>query len=154
FSFRHNNTADLEEKLRTARGNIFVVTESVFSMDGDLAPLHEILALCENHGAHLVIDEAHATGVIGKKGEGLAQDLQLHRNCFARVHTFGKAVGCHGAIVLGTATLRDYLINFSRPFIYTTALPETSVAAIKQAYEIFPGLDKERTHLNGLIQYF
>lgn len=154
FSFRHNSAGDLEEKLRAARGNIFVVTESVFSMDGDLAPLREISALCEDHGAHLIVDEAHATGIIGKKGEGLMQDLQQHRKCFARVHTFGKAVGCHGAIVLGTATLRDYLINFSRPFIYTTALPETSVAAIRQAYEIFPELDRERSHLNGLIQYF
>jgi len=70
------------------------------------------------------------------------------------MHTFGKAVGCHGAIVLGTAKLRNYLINFARPFIFTTSLPEASIAAIKKAYEIFPAMNNERTHLQELIQRF
>jgi 8-amino-7-oxononanoate synthase len=153
-SFRHNNCADLEKKLLSATGNIFVVTESVFSMDGDTAPLREIAFLCTQHNAMLIVDEAHATGVIGSKGEGLVQKLQLQHRCFARVHTFGKAAGCHGAVVLGSALLRNYLVNFSRPFIYTTALPPSAVSAIGKAYAIFAKMDDERSHLAALISMF
>ena len=135
-------------------GNIFVVTESVFSMDGDQAPLQEIVRLCTLYGAHLIVDEAHATGVIGKKGEGLVQALGLQSACFARIYTFGKAVGCHGAIIAGSELLRNYLINFSRAFIYTTALPESSILAIRRAYALFPQMDKERSHLQNLITRF
>ncbi|HVM90208.1 MAG TPA: 8-amino-7-oxononanoate synthase [Puia sp.] len=154
FSFVHNRLDDLEKKLKTARGNIFVVTESVFSMDGDFSPLAEIASLCEKYQAHLIVDEAHATGVVGKKGEGLVQHLELQKKCLARVHTFGKAAGCHGAIVLGSRALRNYLINFSRAFIYTTALPESSIAAINNAYRLFPAMEEERKHLQSLINYF
>ncbi|HEV3250113.1 MAG TPA: 8-amino-7-oxononanoate synthase [Puia sp.] len=154
FPFYHNDILDLEKKLGLATGNIFIVTESVFSMDGDMAPLKEIVALTSQFGAQLIVDEAHATGVIGEKGEGRVQQLGLQKNCFARVHTFGKALGCHGAIVLGSKQLRDYLINFSRPFIYTTALPEASMDAIQSAYELFPQLNKERYHLGCLIRQF
>ena len=161
FSFQHNDVKDLEKRLQTARGaatsaagNIFVVTESVFSMDGDQAPLQEIAGLCAAYGAHLIVDEAHATGIIGKKGEGLVQHLGLQTACFARIHTFGKAVGCHGAIVLGSEQLRNYLINFSRAFIYTTALPESSVLAIRIAYELFPQMKEERGRLQELITRF
>jgi len=154
FSFDHNSVDDLEGKLRVAKGNIFVVTESVFSMDGDMAPIADIIHCCEKYHANLIVDEAHATGVIGDKGEGLMQERRLHRNCFARIHTFGKAVGCHGAIVLGSETLRDYLINFSRAFIYTTALPETGIAAIEASYKIFPEMRMERKYLRELIHYF
>lgn len=154
FSFRHNDVEDLEKKLRSAQGQVFIVTESVFSMDGDIAPLHEIAAMCQRHGCHLVLDEAHATGIIGEQGEGVAQHLGLHKQCFARVHTFGKALGAHGAVVLGSSLLRDYLINFSRAFIYTTALPEASIAAIKQSYAVFPTLRQERAQLQELIREF
>jgi len=155
FSFLHNDAQDLEKKLQAAAGgNIFVVTESVFSMDGDQAPLQKIARLCIMYGAHLIVDEAHATGVIGKKGEGLVQELGLQPACFARIHTFGKAVGCHGAIIAGSEALRDYLVNFSRAFIYTTALPESSIQAIRRAYELFPQMDKERSRLQQLIIRF
>lgn len=154
YSFLHNDMDDLERKLKTSGGNTFVVTESVFSVDGDMAPLTEMIALCETYKAHAIVDEAHATGVVGKKGEGLVQHLGLQQKCFARVHTFGKACGVHGAIVLGSDTLKNYLINFARPFIYTTALPEAAVAAIRASYGIFPSLDKERVHLNKLIRQF
>jgi len=139
---------------KAARGNIFVVTESVFSMDGDMAPLAAIAGLCERYGGQPIVDEAHATGVVGNKGEGLVQSLGLQDSCFARIHTFGKAVGCHGAIVLGSMALRDYLINFSRAFIYTTALPETSIVAVRTAYALFPGMEKERQQLQQLIGRF
>jgi len=176
FSFAHNDVADLEKRLagvqgkaggegvgeggvgegdrKAGGGNIFVVTESVFSMDGDLAPLDELVALCRRYSAQLILDEAHGTGVIGPAGEGLAQARGWHRECFARIHTFGKAVGCHGAIVLGSSRLRDYLINFSRAFIYTTALPPASVRAIACAYELFPHLHDERRRLQQLIDRF
>jgi 8-amino-7-oxononanoate synthase len=154
FSFRHNDLDDLEKKLRVATGNIFVVTESVFSMDGDMAPLEDMVSLCEHFKANLVVDEAHATGVTGEQGEGLVQQLGLQSKCFARIHTFGKAVGCHGAVVLGSSLLRNYLVNFSRPFIYSTALPESSLAAIRASYEIFPGMKAERDHLQQLVNLF
>jgi 8-amino-7-oxononanoate synthase len=154
FSFAHNDTEDLEKKLKAAKGNIFVVTESVFSMDGDLAPLKNIAEICEKYGANLLVDEAHATGLVGERGEGLVQQLNLQTACFARVHTFGKALGCHGAIVLGSSMLRNYLVNFSRSFIYTTSLPEMNVAAIKKAYALFPEMRAERTHLQELVVQF
>ncbi len=154
FAFRHNDREDLEKRLRSATGTIFVVTESVFSMDGDTAPLEDIIQLCEKYKAQLIIDEAHATGITGANGEGLVQQLGLQSKCFARIHTFGKAVGCHGAIVLGSSLLRNYLVNFARPFIYSTALPESSIAAIRSAYEIFPGMSAERDHLQQLVNLF
>jgi 8-amino-7-oxononanoate synthase len=154
FSFAHNDLEDLEKKLQKKAGHCFVVTESVFSMDGDTAPLQEMVALCERTGAQLIVDEAHATGVVGSQGEGLMQREGLHHRCFARIHTFGKALGCHGAAVLGSEMLRNYLINFSRAFIYTTALPPAAVAAIKASYEIFPTLNIERAQLKQLISFF
>jgi 8-amino-7-oxononanoate synthase len=154
FSFQHNDLNDLEKKLKQGAGNIFVVTESVFSMDGDMAPLTDIIHVCKKYHAHVIIDEAHATGVIGGKGEGLVQTLGLAGDCFARIHTFGKAVGCHGAVVLGSERLRDYLINFARPFIYSTSIPESSVAAIGKAYELFPRMQQQRAHLQQLVNLF
>ena len=160
YGFAHNDLQELEKRLRTARDaggggkTVFVVTESVFSMDGDMAPLVEMADLCRQYDAQLIVDEAHATGVVGPKGEGLVQELGLVDECFARVHTFGKAVGCHGAAVLGSTLLRDYLINFSRSFIYTTALPPSSVRAIARAYTLLPRLDEERERLRLLIDMF
>jgi len=160
YGFAHNDLQELEKRLRTARDaggggkTVFVVTESVFSMDGDMAPLREMAELCRQFDAQLIVDEAHATGVVGPKGEGLVQELGLVDECFARVHTFGKAVGCHGAAVLGSTLLRDYLINFSRSFIYTTALPPSSVRAIARAYALLPRLDEERERLRLLIDMF
>lgn len=154
FSFAHNEVADLEKKLKHGSGNIFVAVESVYSMDGDLAPLAAIAAICEQYGAHLIVDEAHATGIIGNRGEGLVQHLGLTNACFARIHTFGKAVGCHGAVVLGPGILRDYLINFSRSFIYTTSLPPAALAAIEAGYATFPYMQAEREQLSALIAQF
>ena len=154
FSFEHNDVDDLERRLQQATGNVFVVTESVFSMDGDMAPLEEIADVCRNYNAHLIVDEAHGTGVIGKRGEGLVQHLGLEKACFARVHTFGKALGCHGAVVVGSDSLRSYLINFSRPFIYTTSMPASAVMAIQQSYALFPSMENERIQLFTLVKRF
>lgn len=158
FSFRHNDVEDLEEKLKTrkivAGQQIFVVTESVFSMDGDTAPVQEMVKLCKKSGAHLIIDEAHAIGVVGENGEGVVQSLGLEDELFARVYTFGKAPGCHGAAIAGSDKLKSYLINFSRSFVYTTALPESAIKAISEAYMIFPRMKAERKQLRNLIDIF
>jgi 8-amino-7-oxononanoate synthase len=154
FSFGHNDMDELERKLKTASGNIFIVTESVFSMDGDLCPLQQMVTLSKKYTAHLIVDEAHAIGVIGGHGEGLSQHEALQDEIFCRVYTFGKACGCHGAAVTGSQKLKDHLINFARSFIYTTALPEHDAAAIQASYNTFPFLKDERQHLQKLIHYF
>lgn len=158
FSFAHNDIAELEKKLKTIPvtigSNIFIVTESVFSMDGDFCPLQKIVALSKTYNAHVIIDEAHAIGVIGEKGEGLCQSENLEQKIFCRVYTFGKACGCHGAAVCGSQQLKDYLINFARSFIYTTALPEHAAGVIQASYNTFPFLKEERAHLQRLIEYF
>jgi 8-amino-7-oxononanoate synthase len=154
FSFAHNDMDELEKKLKTSSGNIFIVTESVFSMDGDFCPLEELVSLSKKYNAHLIIDEAHAIGVVGKQGEGLCQHKNLQHEIFCRIYTFGKACGCHGAAVTGSQQLKDFLINFARSFIYTTSLPEHAVAAIKAGYNTFPFLNEERNHLHELIKYF
>jgi 8-amino-7-oxononanoate synthase len=158
FSFAHNDVNDLEKKLQLHSlnyvGNIFIVTESVFSMDGDLCPLQQLVSISKKYNAHLIIDEAHAIGIIGEQGEGLCQYGNLHNEIFCRVYTFGKACGCHGAAITGSQQLKDYLINFARSFIYTTALPEHAVACIRTSYNTFPFLNDERAHLKKIISYF
>jgi 8-amino-7-oxononanoate synthase len=134
YTFAHNDLESLESKLQNSKGNIFIVVESIYSMDGDEAPLLKISALAIKYKANLIVDEAHATGIIGENGEGLVQQLGLQNNVFARIVTFGKALGCHGAIILGSEKLKSYLINFARSFIYTTALPAHSLVSIKYMY--------------------
>ncbi|KQR71033.1 8-amino-7-oxononanoate synthase [Pedobacter sp. Leaf176] len=134
YKFLHNNIIDLEEKIKVARGNVFVVVESVYSMDGDFAPLKEISMICEKYSAALIVDEAHAAGIFGVQGKGLVSQLYLENKVFARIVTFGKAMGAHGAIVLGSENLRSYLINFARSFIYTTAMPIHNIISVKCAY--------------------
>lgn len=154
YSFLHNDMRNLEEKLKRLKRRSFIVVESVYSMDGDEAPLEELTSLCNRYEANLIIDEAHATGVIGEKGEGLVQLAGVEKQCFARIHTFGKAVGVHGAAVLGSKTLKQFLINYARTLIYTTALPPADVAAISVAYDYFPKMKDERKHLQQLISHF
>ena len=132
--FKHNDLQALETKLQMASGLCYVVVESIYSMDGDAAPLQAISALCRQYKAHLIVDEAHAVGIFGKHGAGLIQELGLEDQVFARIVTYGKALGCHGAAVLGSTHLRNYLINFARSFIYTTAAPLHQIAAIHCAY--------------------
>ena len=154
FAFAHNDMDDLLKKLAHATGTLFIVTESVFSMDGDFCPLKELVAIAQKSNAHLIIDEAHATGVVGDMGEGLVQQIEVQDKIFARVHTFGKACGCHGAVILGSKLLHDYMVNFARSFVFSTSLPEHSVALIKASYETFPLMKEERRQLAELIQQF
>ncbi len=130
FSFKHNDLEDLERKIQKSQGEVYVVIESVYSMDGDNCPLLEIVELAKKYEANIILDEAHSTGIMGEKGSGMAVQMGVHQDVLIRVHTFGKAMGCHGAVVVGHKTIKDYLINFALSFIYTTALPQHSVVSI------------------------
>ncbi|TGD57578.1 aminotransferase class I/II-fold pyridoxal phosphate-dependent enzyme [Flavobacterium humi] len=138
YKFGHNDLEDLMfliQKFKSEEKEVYIVTESVFSMDGDCPELDALVQLAEKYSCRLVVDEAHALGVFGDKGEGLIQSLGLQSNVFARIMTFGKGLGCHGAAVLGSPDLKKYLVNFARSFIYTTGLPPHSVATILTAYQ-------------------
>lgn len=138
YKFKHNNIDDLDKKLRqlsSENHEIYIVTESVFSMDGDSPDLEKLIQLCDNYNAYLIVDEAHALGVFGENGQGLLQELGLETKVFARIYTFGKALGCHGAVILGSQLLKTYLVNFARSLIYTTGLSPHAVATIKIAYD-------------------
>lgn len=139
--FPHCNTSALEELLGSSvqaghKGKIVVVTDSVFSMDGDLAPLTEIADLCRRYHAILVVDEAHATGCIGPGGQGLIAQLGIEYEATIAVSTLSKALGSFGAFVTGPNLVKEYLINVSRNFIFTTALPAPVIAASEAALTI------------------
>lgn len=140
FKFRHNDLKDLEKKINRLKngllGEVFLVTESIFSMDGDSPDLHALVSLAEENGSFLIVDEAHAVGV---KGAGIIAEEGLQERVFARLVTFGKAMGAHGAAILGAADLKDYLVNFARSLIYSTALPPHSLATIISAYRELQG---------------
>lgn len=135
FPFLHNNLSDLEERLKRAQGNIFIAVESIYSMDGDQCPLDELITLADRYNATIILDEAHSTGIIGESGAGLAAAKNLTNKIPVRIYTFGKAMGVHGACVVGSKTLIDYLVNFARPFIFTTALSPHSIASIDCSFE-------------------
>lgn len=156
YKFQHNDYEDLQRLLEKCQSEqdqsalgteIYIVTESVFSMDGDCPEFEIILSLSEKHKAYVIVDEAHALGVFGSTGEGLMQSQHLQHRIFARIMTFGKGLGCHGAAVLGSHELKQYLVNFARSLIYTTALPPHSVATILIAYH---QLEKEKTTIQNL----
>ncbi len=150
YTFKHNDLISLEGKLKHATGNCFVAIESVYSMDGDTPPIDEILKLTEKYNAHLIVDEAHAVGLY--RFGIITPELSLR--IFARIVTFGKALGCHGAIVLGSSLLKNYLINFARSFVYTTAQSFHQLAAIKMSYELMQEASAEITSLKNNISLF
>ena len=154
LSFRHNDPDDLSRKLKRSTGNKFVVVESLYSMEGDAPPIRKIIALCRRFGAELFIDEAHTTGWAGAGGKGWVVDQQLSDDFFARVYTFGKGLGTHGACIVGSQELIDYLINFARPFIYTTALPPHSVISINCALEFLKGHTSPGALLGKKISFY
>ena len=160
IKFRHNSLDDLKNKLNRERAKIlenavvYIVTESVFSMDGDSPELKLLVDFCEVNNCLLVVDEAHAVGVFGDKGEGLVQQLNLQKRIFARIVTFGKGVGCHGAVVLTSESLKSYLINFARSFIYTTGLSPHSLATIFMAYDELDKKSKAISQLRKNIEFF
>lgn len=157
YKFRHNDFEQLQ-KLITANkstcAEIYIVTESVFSMDGDSPDLQSLAQIARQHECRLVIDEAHALGVFGNKGKGLVTALNLQDKVFARIVTFGKGLGCHGAAVLGPVALREYLVNFARSFIYTTGLPPHSLASVIAAYQLLATDMESRELLQSNINFF
>ena len=158
YKFKHNDVEDLEflikrhsELVSESHSEIYVVTESVFSMDGDMPDLLKMSELIKKHKGYFVVDEAHAIGVFGAQGCGEIQRLRIEKEVFARIVTFGKALGCHGAAILGSQKLSDYLVNFARSFIYTTGLSPHALATIKTAYNQLVILcDSEESHQQKL----
>lgn len=152
--FNHNDLNHLEKMLRTASckdyNRIWVVSETVFSMDGDLNDITGLIKLSEKYGALLYSDDAHALGVLGKKGLGLNYGK---RGIDLSLGTFGKAFGSFGAFAGCSSEMKDYLINFCPGFIYTTALPPAIIGALDAALELIPEMDSERETLHSNIQY-
>lgn len=147
--FRHRDLNHLEQLLRRQAGTsrVLIITDSIFSVDGDLAPLQEMVALKERYGAWLLVDEAHASGVWGPAGAGLAAELDLTERIEVHLGTFSKALGCFGAYVAGSAPLIDYLVNRARSFIYSTALPPPVLGAIQAALRIVQQEPEPRLYL-------
>ncbi|CDZ80253.1 8-amino-7-oxononanoate synthase 2 [Candidatus Rubidus massiliensis] len=157
FPFKHNDLEHLEKRLKSNFNNYtdrFICIESIYSLDGSIAPLFDIYHLAKKYQANVIVDEAHATGIFGPSGRGLLAKYNLTSDTFAHIVTFGKALGTFGAVILGNHLLKDALINYARSFIYTTALPLVSLVAIKCAYDIFPQLEQERQTLHQLIRLF
>lgn len=152
--FKHNDLEDLAKKIEKATGNVYVAIESVYSMDGDFAPLAEIAKLCHENNACLIVDEAHSTGVWGEGGDGLVCELGLEDIVPIRIHTYGKAMGCHGACVVSNHLIKNYLINFARPFIYTTAMPLHNLVTIEMAYKFIQENPKIQAELKHKINLF
>lgn len=146
YGFDHNSLDSLAHRAATVLpqgippgSEVYVVSETLFSMEGDGPDLAALAAYCRANGFRLILDEAHAAGVVGKHGEGAVAAASLEDGVFARVVTFGKAAGRHGAAVLCSSELREYLVNFSRSLIYTTALPPRTLASILEAYALMTG---------------
>ena len=142
YRFRHNDVEHLEQLLRkksTTSGRKLMVTESVFSMDGDLAPLQDIAHVAQGHGAMVMVDEAHATGVFGPKGSGLVREWGLESSVNIALGTLSKAFGGYGGFVACSKPVRAFLINHARSFIYSTALPPPVVAAALGALQVIEG---------------
>lgn len=130
--FKHNDLTSLEDKLRRKEGNCYIGIESLYSMEGDFAPIEEIVDLAQKYNAHLIVDEAHAFGVLGY---GLIAKFHLQNKILATVITYGKALGAHGAAILTSELIKNYLINFASPFIYSTAAQDIQWKSIKTGYD-------------------
>ena len=153
--YRHNDPAHLEDRLKQAQGKCLVVTDGVFSMDGDCARLNAISELCQAHGAWLMVDDAHGLGVLGDQGQGLVSQCGLDESEVPLlVGTLGKAFGTAGAFVAGRRSTIDYLLQYARSYIYTTAAPPAVAAATREALMLVQQADPVRARLNRLIQRF
>jgi 8-amino-7-oxononanoate synthase len=151
--YPHGDLQFLEAALRDhveAAGARLIVTESVFSMEGDVAPLDGVLALSREYGAEVILDEAHATGVCGPRGRGIAAELACERELLAILHTCGKALASAGAFVCAGDTLKSYLINRARTFVFSTAMPPYLAGQIRAALNLAQDADSERSHLRAI----
>lgn len=134
--FKHRDYGELERKLNSATGRKLVVTDTLFSIEGDTAELPRLAKLCERFGALLVVDDAHANGCVGKRGRGIPEEMNCVGQAAVLVGTYSKALGSYGGFVCCDESIRDHLVNTSRPFIYTTSLPIALVAANIEALKI------------------
>ncbi|WP_213980315.1 8-amino-7-oxononanoate synthase, partial [Sphingomonas sp. dw_22] len=151
----HNDADAFEDAIRAWRraggtGRPWIAVESLYSMDGDRAPLDALAEIADRHGAMLLIDEAHATGVFGSEGRGLAERLHARDNVVT-LHTCGKGLGCEGALVSGPRIVRDFLVNRGRSFIFTTAPSPLMARAVRESLRILADEPERRTRLHGLI---
>jgi len=156
-SFKHNDTGDLVAVLKQATGCVFVAVEALYSMTGDLTPLEALVALSQEHHFTLIVDEAHSTGVFGQGGRGCFDALfsgDASATDTVRLHTFGKAAGTHGAAYVLQPWLKEFLVNYARPFIYSTALPSHSLAAIHESHLFMEQAGVERKRLEENVVYF
>lgn len=151
LKFKHNNPEHLEEILKKQNSQCYVAIESLYSMDGDIAPLQEIAQITEKYNASLIIDEAHAFGVFGY---GLVNKFQLHNKVLATVITYGKALGTHGAAVLTNDLVKSYLINFSSTFIYTTSAHDFLWMSIQKGYDFLKNNPQLAIQLKENIKFF
>jgi 8-amino-7-oxononanoate synthase len=151
ISFRHNEPQHLEEILSGLTGRAVVAVESVYSMDGDACDLAAMVDVCDAHGASLIVDEAHAVGLFGEQGRGVVHQMGLQHRVFARLVTFGKALGTHGAAVLGSDALRQYLVNYARPLIYSTFTSPHALLSVKCAYDMLSCIDDKIQYTSELI---
>lgn len=145
LKFKHNDIEDLEQVLKKQNGICYVAIESLYSMDGDFAPINEIVEITEKYNAYLIVDEAHAFGVFGY---GLINEFQLQNKVLATVITYGKALGGHGAAVLSNDLIKSYLVNFSSPFIYTTSAHDFLWNSILEGYNFL----NANKRLSGKLQ--
>jgi 8-amino-7-oxononanoate synthase len=154
--YRHRDLEQLEELLSKAKPEQkkLIITDSIFSMDGDIAPLKALVELKNRYGAILMVDEAHSGGLYGNQGQGLACDLGLTDEIDIHMGTFSKAYGCYGAYIAGDSILIDYLINKARSFIYTTALPPMNIFAIEKNWNLVKTEQWRRDKLRKLCTDF
>lgn len=151
--FKHNDVESLRSVLSELDGAAVVAIESVYSMDGDLANLPEIVEVCKAFDADLIVDEAHAAGLFGE-GRGRVSELGLEEEVYARLVTFSKALGCHGAAVLGNDNLKQFLVNHARSLIFSTFTSNHSLIAVKSVYDMLSVNDFSRLNITPLINLF
>lgn len=151
--FRHNDLSHLEKQLQKVVGGCrYILVESIYSMDGSIAPLHELVKLAERYMARLIVDEAHSVGVYGNQGSGMVSELSLQDKVFAVVLSYGKAFAVGGGAVLSSLYVKDLLLNYAKTLIYTAALPGLALASIRAAYTYMPQLGYEVKNLRNLIE--
>ena len=157
FRFNHNDMGHLEQLVERERNkykNVLIITESIFSMDGDKAPLQELVELKEKYDALLYVDEAHATGIFGPKGSGLVEEAGLSDKCDIIMGTFSKALGSYGAYIATSKLMKEYLVNKTRGFIFSTALPPSVIGASIAGIELLKKEPNRREELLDKCEYF
>lgn len=154
IKFKHNSVGDLKKKLMKLENPIFIVIESVYSMSGNVAPIQEIVEIAKQFKAQVIIDEAHSVGIFGENGRGISCSLALEEEIFARIFAYGKAYATQGASIACSSKVKQYLINFSRSFIYSTGISPLLVKAINDNYELVEKLDNQRNKLFELSHKF